>query len=76
MRTVIRVELPSLNVSESFDNFEAAARCWDSHSYSNPNTPGKIVIEQYNNQGIMMRIGNLIHVTEEGTIYVSPTLKV
>lgn len=54
-------------------DFDAAAGAWDSETHlSGRSLPGGISIQSFNAEGIMLRDGWLIHVHNDGTVYVSP----
>ena len=57
-----------------FDNAEHAFRLWDSISFRGP-IVGSISVKEWDATGNCVRDGNLLHVSENGAVYISPTLK-
>lgn len=53
------------------DTFESAADHWDSATYAGPAVVGGIGIQESRN-GVMFRDGWLVHVKEDGVVYIHP----
>lgn len=73
MRTEFEVILPNRQ-TEAFDNLAAAIRYWDSATYLVP-VAGEITVREFDVNGICRRDGNILHVQENGVVYLNPNLR-
>lgn len=55
-----------------YATFEVAARAWNVSTFDRP-VPGGISVQQFE-AGLMVRDGWLVHVHNDGTVYVNPWL--
>lgn len=56
------------------DNQEVAIRAWDRESVRRTDLVGGIMIQSFDDDGIMIRDGWLLHVSESGHVYLNPRI--
>lgn len=59
----------------SGSSLEAAARTWDHETVGTARvTPGGIEVREYNDEGVMVREGWVLHVNADGVVYLNPSV--
>lgn len=71
MRKEYTVELDG-RVHLVTDNFEEAARKWDSLTWKGPFKPGFIGVQEWDSNGSMVRDGYVLHCAASGSVYLNP----
>lgn len=56
-------------------DLERAIRVWDSESIRRADISGGVMVTFFNDEGLMVRDGWLLHVSSEGHVYLNPNLK-
>lgn len=57
------------------EDLETAIRTWDSESVARADISGGVMIQSFDNEGVMIRDGWILHVNEDGHVYLNPRVK-
>lgn len=57
------------------DDVEEAIRAWDADSSKTPGKSGGVSVQSWGPYGTMVRDGWILHVFENGQVYLNPRLK-
>lgn len=56
-------------------DLERAIRVWDSESVHRADISGGVMVQSFNDEGDMTRDGWILHVNNDGHVYLNPCLK-
>ena len=56
------------------DDLETAVRTWDQHSFTGEVREGGIEVRTWNVNGEMVRDGWILHLSDNGAVYLNPNI--
>ncbi len=56
------------------DDLEKAIRTWDSESVHRSGLSGGVMVKTFDDEGLMIRDGWILHVNDNGHVYLNPRL--
>lgn len=57
------------------EDLETAIRIWDSESVVRAYISGGVMVQSFDDEGTMIRDGWILHVNEDGHVYLNPRVK-